>query len=389
MAQKISHTVISMLLCVISIIVIVFSSILGVGTDYAYNEVDNLLTTGVEKVSKLRMGDYNIEFVDELAAQPEILAIGDSRVARDIDYLPELTEIRNDALGENKNVIDISFINYHLLNFSKISLQKGDFDKDFSDWNRYYLYLGSGFKDVPLGTTFSTDWKSDFVVAGIMSDGQRLISDTLYDPEEHRTGYTYDGTYSVLVGWRGLSTSDMWLSAGEDYTLDEAVDKAFMIADKQGVDLKYTTLETMFDEVRENTAIMKVIFSRLMPIMCVACAVMIICMQLSDIYGSLHEYGVMCSVGFTRSDIEKTVIIKNVITFVTGFILSLPLVNILLRWWYMQNYGGKEATTKMLFSVAIPAAAILIICTLIISSIISVAVISRHTPVQMIGGHND
>lgn len=379
---------ISILLCVISIIVIVFSAILGVGTDYAYIEVDNLLTTGVEKVSKLRMGDYNVEFVDELAAQPEVLAIGDIGDGYDVDYLPELTKIRNDALGENKKGIDISFVNYHLFNFSKISLQKGKFETDYSDWNKYYLYLGSGFKDVPIGTTYRSDW-SEFIVAGILSDGQRLISSLLSNPEEHRTGYTEDATYSVLVGWRGLSTSDMWLSASEDYTLEEAVDKAFLIADKHGMDLSYTDLETMFDEIRENTAIMKVIFSRLMPIMCIACAVMIICMQLSDIYGSLHEYGVMCSVGFTRSDIEKTVIIKNVITFAAGFILSMPLINILLRWWYMQNYGGKEATTKMLISVAIPAAAILIISTLIVSSIISVAVISRHTPVQMIGGHND
>ncbi len=387
--QKISRTIISTLLCVISVIVIVFFAILGVGIDYAYNEVDKLLTTGVEKAVRLRTENSSPEFLDELASQPEVLAVGDNNIARDIEYLPELAKIRSDALGENKNVIDISFVNYNLLNFSKISLQKGDFDKDFSEWNTYYLYLGSGFKDVPLGTAFSTEWGSNFVVAGIMSDGQRLISDTLETPEDHYAGYTYDGTYSVLAAWQGLSTNELWLSANEDYTLEEALDKAFVIADKHGVDLRYTTLRTRFDEARENTAIMKEIFSRLGLIMCIACAMMIICMQLSDIYGSLHEYGVMCSVGFTRSDIEKTVIIKNVITFSAGFILSLPLINILLRWWYLQSFSGKEATTKILVSAAIPAAAVLIIFTLIISSVISVAVISRHTPVQMIGGHND
>lgn len=387
--QKISRTIISTLLCVISVIVIVFFAILGVGIDYAYNEVDDLLTTGVEKAVRLRTENSSSEFLDELAAQPEVLAIGDSNVALDVEYLPELAKIRSDALGENKNVIDISFVNYHLLNFSKISLQKGDFDKDFSDQNTYYLYLGSGFKDVPLGTAFSTEWGSKFVVAGIMSGGQRLISNTLETPEDHYAGYTYDGTYSVLAAWCGLSTNELWLSANEDYTLEEALDKAFVIADKHGVDLRYTTLRTRFDEARGNTAIMKEIFSRLGLIMCIACAMMIICMQLSDIYGSLHEYGVMCSVGFTRSDIEKTVIIKNVITFVIGFILSLPLINILLRWWYLQSFSSKEATSKMLVSAAIPAAAVLIIFTLIVTSVISVAVISRHTPVQMIGGHND
>lgn len=387
-AQKTNHTVISVLLCVICVIVIVFAAILGVGTDYAYSLLDTLLTTGVEKVSQIRIGDYSLEFVDDLASQPEILSVGTSTTYLNNDYLQDLAKLRNNAMGDNKNGIDVTFLNNNLINYCQIALQSGEIITDFSDERKVYLYLGAGFKEVPVGTAYSTKW-NDYIVAGIMCDGQRLISDSLSDIEQHRADYTYDSKYSVLAVWHALSSDTMWLCAADNFTMDEALEKAFLIADKYNLELKFSTLQTRFEQANEDEMIMKNIFSRLMPIMCIACAIMIICMQLSDVYSSLYEFGVLCSVGFTQGDIEKTAIIKSVITFVTAFIISLPLIIITLRWWYIQNNGNNDVVFRMLFKTAIPAAAVLVLCTFMVSAAISVIVIRRHTPVQMIGGHND
>lgn len=387
-AQKTKYTVISVLLCVICVTVIVFTSILSSGVAYAYNSVDALLTGGAEKAALVRIEDANGELIDELASQPEISAVG-TYVSYPVDYLPDLVKIRNDALGSSENRIDVINMSDKLMGFCNISLRSGEIITDIPDERTVYLYLGAGFKDVPLGTVYSTRW-FDYTVAGILSDGQRLLGTSLSSYiDQNRADYTFDGAYGILEVGRIASSNEMWLCSAEEYDIDDAVEKAVLVANKYNEKLRYSTLRTIFERANEDVMVMKSIFSKLTPVLCIACIIMIICMQLSDIYGSFHEYGVLCSVGFTQSDLEKIMIIKNIITFVTAFIISLPLFILTLRWWYLQNSGDDDAVTKMLFNTAIPAAAALVLGVLMISAVISVAVIRRHTTVQMIGGYND
>ena len=387
-AQKKKYTVISVLLCVICVTVIVFTSILSSGVAYAYNSVDALLTGGAEKAALIRIEDANGDLIDELASQPEISAVG-TYVSYPVDYLQDLIKIRNDALGSSENRIDVINMSDKLIGFYNISFRSGEIITDIPDERTVYLYLGAGFKDVPLGTVYSTKW-FDYTVAGILSDGQRLLSTSLSSYiDQNQADYTFDGAYGILEVGRIASSNEMWLCAAEGYNIDEAIEKALLSANKHNEKLRYSTLQTIFERANEDVMVMKSIFSKLTPVLCIACIIMIICMQLSDIYGSFHEYGVLCSVGFTQRDLEKIMIIKNIITFVTAFIISLPLFIITLRWWYSQNSGDNDAVTKMLFYTAVPVAAALALGVLIISAVISVAVIRRHTTVQMIGGYND
>lgn len=387
-AQKTRYTIISVLLCIICVTVIVFTSILGSGVTYAYNSVDVLLTNGVEKAARLRIEDANGNFIDELAAQPEISAVG-TYTSYSVDDLPDLVKIRNDALESSEDRIDVITMTNALVNFCKLSLQSGEIITDIPDERTIYLYLGAGFKDVPLGTVYSTKW-FDYIVAGILNDGQRLISTSLSSYiEQNRADYTFDSEYGILQVGLLVTSNEMWLCASEGHSIDDAIEKAFLVADKHGEKLRYSTLHAIFERADEDVMVMKSIFSKLTPILCVACIIMIICIQLSDIYGSLHEYGVLCSVGFTQGELEKTMIVKNIITYVTAFIISLPLIIVTLRWWYMQNNGDHGAVVGMLFNTALPVAAILVLGSLTVSAVISVAVIRRHTPVQMIGGYND
>lgn len=387
-AQKIKYTVLSVLLCVICVTVIVFTSILSSGVAHAYNSVDALLTGGAEKAALIRIEDANGDLIDELASQPEISAVG-TYVSYPVDYFSDLIKIRNNALGVSENRIDVINMSDKLFGFCNISLRSGEIMTDIPNERTVYLYLGAGYKDVPLGTVYSTQW-FDYTVAGILSDGQRLLSTSLSSYiDQNQADYTFDGAYGILEVGRAASSNEMWLCAAEGYSIDEAIEKAFSAADKYNEKLRYSTLQTIFERANEDVMVMKSIFSKLTPVLCIACIIMIICMQLSDIYGSFHEYGVLCAAGFTQSDLEKIMIIKNIITFVTAFIISLPLFIITLRWWYSQNSGDNDAVTKILFNTAVPAAAILVLGVLTISAVISAAVIRRHTTVQMIGGYND
>ena len=137
-----------------------------------------------------------------------------------------------------------------------------------------------------------------------------------------------------------------------------------------------------------NVLTVKGIFSRLMPIVCIACVVMILCMQISDIRSGLRGFGIMYSQGFSGADIEKITVAKNLITFLISVLLSLPLINWLLNFWYNAK-DGKEVMLSLLFKTALPAALAMILVIIALSTAASVIVFRRYTPVQMIGGQYD
>lgn len=392
-AQKSSRTVLSVIMCALSVIIIVFTVVISSGLDHAYKRLDSLLTNGAENIAELSIEENDLEFAKELAAAPEINAVGDIQT---YGFLTpsELIPSLNKSLPENfKGELEITYMSVGLTDLYEISLQSGEMVKEITDLRKNYLYLGAGYKEVinefPIGTTFSTE-TSDYIVAGIMSDGQRLLKDTVIDSINHnQADYTFDGTYSILGIHGGLSTSALLISAADGYTLNDAVDKALALAKEHDVDLKYETLQRAFDYANSYAAVVKSIFSRLMPIMCISCVIMIIIMQLSDIYDSLHGYGILCSVGFEQSDIEKIMMAKNIITFIIALIISLPLTYFLIYFWNSVGETESAVIFQLLLSEALPTAILIVLCTIALSTIISITLIRRYTPIKMIGGYND
>lgn len=388
MSEKIGRTFLSITLTVLGIVVIIFTIVQGTGTEYAYKEIDKLLTSGIDKTARIQMSELNTNFLNDLAAQPEIAAVGES-INYEVYSLPELAEIQNSHKKKIESSLKLTTISIGALDLCKLSLREGNFELDFHDEKTEYLYLGSGFKNISVGTIYKTEY-ADYIVAGILQKGQRFIdSDLSYGFDQNRSDYTFNCDYSVLSVVSFPFTDGFWLSSSDNYTLDQSLAKAFEIAEKHNVEIKYRTLQKSYENAMFNVLTVKNIFSKLMLVVCISCVIMILCMQLLDIFGGLRDFGIMYSQGFSQADIETIVILKNIITFVVSLIFSVLPVYWLVNFWYNNSNDGARVISRILLEYAAPTAVIATIGITAISILFSLIVFRKYSPVEMIGGHND
>lgn len=388
MSEKIGRTFLSITLTVLGIVVIIFTIVQGTGTEYAYKEIDKLLTSGIDKTARIQMSELNTNFLNDLAAQPEIAAVGES-INYEVYSLPELAEIQNSHKKKIESSLKLTTISIGALDLCKLSLREGNFELDFHDEKTEYLYLGSGFKNISVGTIYKTEY-ADYIVAGILQKGQRFIdSDLSYGFDQNRSDYTFNCDYSVLSVVSFPFTDGFWLSSSDNYTLDQSLAKAFEIAEKHNIEIKYRTLQKSYENAMFNVLTVKNIFSKLMLVVCISCVIMILCMQLLDIFGGLRDFGIMYSQGFSQADIETIVILKNIITFVVSLIFSVLPVYWLVNFWYNNSNDGARVISRILLEYAAPTAVIATIGITAISILFSLIVFRKYSPVEMIGGHND
>lgn len=393
MSESLGRTILSMILAVMGILVIVFTAIIGTGTEYARNNADKLLTSGFEKTGIVRMEELDMGFINELGQQPEIGALGCfvtytvnlPELAADINAVSGVSE----SGGSGNSQLDMDTVYYDTLNLFKMELQSGKFETEFPDDHTYYLYLGADYIGIPVGTVYRTA-TSTYTVAGIFKKSQRFISSELtIGFDQNHADYTFNCDSSIISACPYMFSSSFWLGAAENYTFPQAVGKAFEVAEKHGVEISYRTLRRSYEDAMINVLTMKNIFGKLMPVVCIACVVMILCMQISDIYSSLRGFGIMYSQGFSQKDLEKIMIWKNAVIFLISFIISAPLVDRLVNFWYVGSNGGTEVVRGLLLRYAAPAAILVILGIFIISVVFSIVVFRSYTPVEMIGGHND
>ena len=388
MSEKISRTLISVTLAILGIIVIVFTVIQGIGTEYAYRELDKLLTSGFDKTARIRVSELNADFLSDLASRPEIRAVGE--IANyDVYNLHELAEIQNSHSAKGDKSLEMITITIGALDLCKLELEEGDFELSFPDTRTEYLYLGAGFENIPVGTVYKTEG-TNYIVAGILKKGQRFIDSKLsVGFDQNRSDYTFNCDYSVISVVSFPFTDGFWLSSSDNYTLDRSLDKAFEIAKMYNVEIEYRTLQRSYEEAMSYVLAVKNIFSKLTPIVCISCIVIILCMQLSDIFGTLRDFGIMYSQGFSQRDIEKIMLVKNVITFFLSLIFSVLPTYLLVNFWYNSSNDGTEVIRNLLLRYAAPVSILVILGIITISVVFSIVVFRSFTPVEMIGGHND
>lgn len=388
MSEKISRTLISIILAILGILVIVFTAIQGIGTEYAYMELDKLLASGFDKTARIRVSELNADFLSELAVQPEIKAVGE--IANyDVYNLRELAVIQNSHSAKTDNSLELITVSVGALDLCKLELQKGNFELNFPDEKNEYLYLGAGFEHISIGTAYKTE-NTNYIVAGIFQKGQRFIDSKLsIGFDQNRSDYTFNCDYSVISVVPFPFTNGFWLSAADGHALTGALNKAFEIADKHNVEIQYRTLSKSYEDAMSYVLAVKNIFSKLMPVVCISCVVMILCMQMSDIFSGLRNFGIMYSQGFSQNDIEKIMIIKNTVMFFISLVFSILPVYWLVNFWYNSSNDGTAIIWNILLRYAVPAAVSVIFGIIAVSAVISIVVFRSFAPVEMIGGHND
>ena len=392
---RLRHSVLFALLIVFSIEIIVFSEVIMIGYSYGYTSADRVMRQGIGKTGVIRIENYySADFYEELMARPEVAALGSTGTGW-TDALPELYGIQKGHLKGEEGYLQYEMVSRGAANLCEIRLKEGTLPEELS-WegqggkNTEYLYLGAGFADIPVGTVYESQYTT-YMVAGILDKSQRWIDHSLKRGFEMQTlDYTFDCNYRVLaITDIAAFSSDVWICASDGYTMEQAAEQAFQIAKKHGADMRYTSLQTYYENTMGDMMTLKAILSKLVVIVCFSCAVMLVCLQLLQVLSLEKEFGVMYAVGFSQSEIWGAMVLKNILMAIVAFLMTVPILTRVMKWWFGSGSQTGNQRDTMLFIMtryALPTAAAVILGVVLCSSLVVLVMLRKITPVQMIGG---
>lgn len=396
--NRFRRTLTTAVLLAVSVLLIIFSVVIYTGHNFSYNSVDNLLISGVENTAVLRINSENgniSKFFDEIAEKPEIAVFGSSyNMGTESYVMPELYEIQHRSKSENykDNFIKTTRVSADCLNLCEFRIRDGtppenlDFTQNLNKMI-VYLYLGSAFDEIPIGKEFETE-HIKYKVAGILEKSQKWIDESLlYGFDINGADYTFDCKYSVFCVYNGISTSDVWLCPSENYTINQAVDSVLECADKYGINVRYDLLKNSYEKANSDWITINSILSKLIFIVILSGFVMIICIQLVGVLSEKKNIGIMLSVGFSETEIQLALALKNILTCLISLVMIIPVSIYVIKWYF--NIDFNDSVFRVLFTKAYPTAILVLLCVCCLSSLVSVLMIKKMSIFEMIGGQHD
>lgn len=388
---RLRHSVLFVLLVILSILIIVFSEIVLIGFNHGYTSVDRVLRQGVKKTGRIRSYNYNIGFFEELMARPEIATLGFTQGGGSTDVLPELYAVQKGHLRSDEGYLKIETISRGAANLCEIRLKYGTLPEDLS-WEEQqgkrmeYLYLGAGFSSIPVGTVYEAQ-SVTYIVAGILEKSQKWVDDSLSNGFDINTlDYTFDCDYRVFEVMDFMfPMGDIWICASDEYTMEQAIEQAFQIADRHGVDIRCTSLQTYYENTMADAMTLKAILSKLVAIICFSCVFMLICLQLLQILSLEKDFGVLYAVGFSRSELWRAMLLKNILMAIVAFCATIPVLIRGMEWWF-GRFNQWNTILPIMTRYALPMAVAVILGAVLLSSLVVLVMLRKITPVQMIGG---
>ena len=399
---------ISVIIIAVSIITLVCTVLAYELQGYAYDSCDELLAQGFEKTGVLYVDDeteHEIEdagtcFWEDASTRKEIASLGCMST-----YLFRFSDELLNIQGENDEEIFITngdeftvmTIDARSLNLCNMELSKGiepeelEFSRESGENIHRYIYLGSAYESIPIGTEYIMEgagYSFVYTVAGILEEGQRWVSPNLsIEMNSTSIDYTIDCTYGIFcVDNLQYFTNELWISASDEYSIDEAVEVCLEVADKYGVTVRYTTLTELYEtSCMENVQILSYL-AEVFVIIVPAVLLMLIAMQIVSMLFELNTYGIMCSMGFGTKDISIMIMIKNIIMALMGLVIAAPVIV-----WIEKSFM-KEAPAPILAEVpclvALPIAVVILLVVIFLTTIVSIIMLKRYTPVELMGKRN-
>ncbi len=394
--NNLRQSLITILILIISAGLIIFSTMIGYGHNYAYTSLDELLTSGAENTAIIRVenDDYYYDFMNELSRKSEISSVG-SFNTYGITPIPELYEIQEKYKKDLDGCLEVIEVNSTASKLCELNLTKGDLPEkmDYSPQNGKsveYMYLGSYFSEIPIGTEYVID-DTIFIVAGILDNSQRwIMDDAIIDEMNINTmDFTKDCKSSILSFYEGFPcTGDMYVCASDGYNIDQIIEIVYETAEKYDMDVRYTTVKTAYERGSENWIIINSILSKLIVIICFSCVLILLCFQLYRLLIMKKEMGIMLSVGFSISEIRYSMILSNIILSFISFGITMLISLYVVKIWFPTN-NIMEVVNNVLLRYSYPISFAVVVGITAVTSIILTILLKKMSPIDMIGGQND
>lgn len=404
MFRKKLKTLALIILFAFSMVIMATVMLLYKVANYSYDSVDGVLSRGVKNTGTVSVNEMiqddriMMEFQKRLYDSKKIEAVGMSEIhSNAAEYVKELHNIQygnvdfeySDYFGGNKNentFFDID-MDYYAINLYNIKLQKGEFINNLVDEDVYhhvsYLYLGSAFADIPIGTEYKITERYTLKVAGILKSGAECGIDSIISESYNESCVIPLDYMAIVVRDYGWVQSQMLFSAAEGYSIDEAVSEVRDIAANMNIGVSVGTLEGMFEEKNRFQNMVNDILFELMIVIVIIAVIIQSCIQVADILGYSHQYGILYAVGANQKDVSFIISLESFIRFIAAACIALAGEMLIIRQMYPDASMCKIAQ-DIFISTTVVWMLLAGIAMTAVSTVVPVIMIRLNKPAKLI-----
>ncbi len=371
--------------------------------NYSYDSVDKALSEGIKNTGTISINEHIsddkiIEFQRRLYDSRSIKAVGETQINTvGRKNIKELYDIQYGNVGleyfpddpKGEDTFFVVSMDYRAIELYNLKLQKGEFTKDIlKNEEPYhhvgYMYLGSAFKDIPIGTEYKISERYTMKVAGILKSGAECGTDSITDTSYSNACVLSLDYMAVIIDDYGTIGSSRWLfNAENNCSIDEAVAEVRNIAESMDIGVSVGTLEGMFEEKNRFENMLNDILFELMIIMVLIAVIIQSCIQVVDILGYSHQYGIMYAVGATQRDVSFIIGIESLIRFAVAAGVAIAGEVVLINRTYtepaMREIAQEIFTSQIVWWML--AAGILMTA---VSTVVPLIMIRLNKPVKLI-----
>lgn len=310
---------------------------------WGMKECENVLARGIDGTGTLRLVNFPPNADEELflerAIDSEIIeAIGNfsgTLGKSGTDILPELTKIQHTFpnMDPSYRYLQMCSTTRWALGLCKLQFRERAEvpEEKWSDHNWTGLYLGSSFRDVPLGTVYRYETYDgtvrEYEVIGLLERDQRLLNlMVFYHCDE--AGYASSKLLDDLVLFVAGSHKGAWLSGScgyipaEGVSLEEAENYLKDLADELEVPIEFEKMKDGFQKTKLEDEMITRILKKLSFVLVACCFLINAGTLILQFQARKKEFGILYAFGCSERDICKIFLAENGIKMALAFLIS-------------------------------------------------------------------
>lgn len=409
-------------LLVMSSGIVLIAMALTLYEDTRYNEksTNEVLTSGIDNTGYLIMSDLTTdqkkEVLSKLSEENSGIKAGFiEHFNGSINELKPLAASQSRLRGDSEggSPLEALVIKNEILSICDVELSDGELYDELPK-DCAYIYLGAGFSDIPVGSTYEieTIYGSEvgysfreliqqkdniknikLIVKGHFEDKQQYISPEILKTEIGDNICTIDMNDQVVIA------SDYPIEPSElesfflynedsDSSLYDCMQSTIdNMKSEEDMKITYGTFTDIFDKLEDNQGVMLAYILKLAIMVVLSVIVIQLCVSSITIINNSKRYGIMYANGFSKRDMIYTIVMEAVIRCIMAIMLAVVIgylgINIV--------FGSYSDSVELISRVMMVIKKYVLVKTIAVSFIIAIVgayvpivIISRQMPVKLI-----
>lgn len=267
--------------------------------------------------------------------------------------------IKNNLMTDNHSIVCIPLYG-EFLQMCGVELQSGMWETNPKE-NEKYLYLGSDFHDIPVGTvyynkdyTFGANYgkTTKYIVKGYLEEGSKILSDkilTSRDLFNLHYGEVLDDKV-IMIDTYPIDLDTCFLTNGKSN--DEVNAILDEISKETGVEIEKSVWTEVLKEQKEENWILIKNISYFLAITILVCISVLLCNTLAEKMNTGNIIGIWYANGFSQKDIFLIEALDSILPILFSAGLAIFFSYFTLQTQYNQligvEYIGKQRTSDLI-----------------------------------------